>query len=207
MTFSLSYLDPPWRFEVYNRESGLKKSADNHYPTMTRDELMAFAAVVDHAAAKDALLVGWAYDPMYDFCMDFYKACGFSWVTPLFHWNKIGKNGKRRMGTGYHTRGGGSEECWLFKRGRGLKVLRHDIRKDFDYPIMEHSRKPPIVRDWLVQLYGDVPRIEYFARGRTPGWSVHGLEVDKFTESAYAPTKTETNGGVVPVPHGTPATP
>ena len=25
--------DPPWRFEPFGRETGLDRSADNHYPT------------------------------------------------------------------------------------------------------------------------------------------------------------------------------
>jgi len=34
------------------------------------------------------------------------------------------------------------------------------------------------VRDRIVQLYGDVPRVELFARQRAPGWTVSGNGVD-----------------------------
>ncbi|MDX7178677.1 MT-A70 family methyltransferase, partial [Klebsiella pneumoniae] len=51
-------------------------------------------------------------------------------------------------------------------------------------PRMEHSAKPPIVRDKLVELVGDIPRIELFARGVMPdgwqGWGnqcVNGLQL------------------------------
>ena len=81
---------------------------------------------------------------------------------------------------GYHTRGGGCEECWLFKRGRGLPVLRHDIRKEFYSPVREHSRKPDEVSNWLISLYGDVKRIELFSRTDRPGWDVWGNEANKF---------------------------
>ena len=84
------------------------------------------------------------------------------------------------FGLGYHTRGGGCEECWLFKRGKGLPVLRHDIRKEFYAPIREHSRKPDKVAGWLVDLYGDVPRLEMFARTQRTGWEVFGNETNKF---------------------------
>jgi Transcriptional activator, adenine-specific DNA methyltransferase len=39
-----------------------------------------------------------------------------------------------------------------------------------------HSRKPPVFRDMIVELLGDRPRIELFARERWPGWDVWGHE-------------------------------
>jgi len=39
-----------------------------------------------------------------------------------------------------------------------------------------HSRKPAIFRDLIVELLGDRPRIELFARERWPGWDCWGLE-------------------------------
>jgi N6-adenosine-specific RNA methylase IME4 len=35
----------------------------------------------------------------------------------------------------------------------------------------------PEVRDRIVELMGDVPRIELFARAKTEGWSVWGNEI------------------------------
>ena len=45
-------------------------------------------------------------------------------------------------------------------------------------PVEQHSKKPDIVRDKIVSLTGDVPRIELFARQTTPGWDVWGNEVN-----------------------------
>ena len=81
------------------------------------------------------------------------------------------------LGLGYHTRAGGTEQCWLFRRGKGLPVLRHDIRRSFYAPVGRHSAKPHCVAAWLVDLYGDCPRIELFARDRKPGWAAWGNEV------------------------------
>jgi N6-adenosine-specific RNA methylase IME4 len=41
-------------------------------------------------------------------------------------------------------------------------------------PPGEHSAKPPEVRERIVKLMGDLPRIELFARERTEGWDVFG---------------------------------
>lgn len=44
--------------------------------------------------------------------------------------------------------------------------------------VREHSRKPDEARDRIVQLMGDLPRIELFAREKVPGWDVWGNEVE-----------------------------
>jgi N6-adenosine-specific RNA methylase IME4 len=40
----------------------------------------------------------------------------------------------------------------------------------------EHSRKPAVIRDLIVELLGDRPKIELFARERVPGWDGWGDE-------------------------------
>lgn len=42
----------------------------------------------------------------------------------------------------------------------------------------EHSRKPAIVRDNIVQLLGDRPRVELFAREHVDGWNAWGDELE-----------------------------
>ena len=42
----------------------------------------------------------------------------------------------------------------------------------------KHSEKPPEARDRIVQLLGDLPRIELFAREKVEGWDVIGYEVN-----------------------------
>jgi len=47
-------------------------------------------------------------------------------------------------------------------------------------PLAEHSTKPAEVRHRLELLYGDVPRVELFARGpRAPGWVGFGNECEQ----------------------------
>lgn len=44
----------------------------------------------------------------------------------------------------------------------------------------EHSRKPPIVREMITRLLGDLPRIELFAREQTEGWGALGNDINHF---------------------------
>ena len=41
-----------------------------------------------------------------------------------------------------------------------------------------HSKKPEEARRRIEQLMGDVPRIELFARRKSPGWAVWGNELE-----------------------------
>lgn len=62
-------------------------------------------------------------------------------------------------------------------KGRRLQIYL----RPFSWLILrlqEHSKKPHEVRERIVQLMGDLPRIELFARQATPGWDVWGNEVD-----------------------------
>jgi N6-adenosine-specific RNA methylase IME4 len=43
---------------------------------------------------------------------------------------------------------------------------------------LRHSQKPQIFRDLILKASGDLPRIELFAREKTPGWDVWGNEVE-----------------------------
>lgn len=179
--------DPPWRFEVRSRDTGLGRAPDAHYSTMSVDQMIALAPT----AAPNALLGMWVYDPMLPAALRLANEWGFEFCTVLFRWLKTTEHPGQLalfpieapdppMGLGYHTRGGGCEEMWLFKRGKGLPVLRHDIQKEFYAPVREHSRKPDEVPVWITQLYGDVPRLEMFTRTRRPGWDLFGNEIDKF---------------------------
>ncbi len=187
----LLYADCPWRFAVRDRATGLGRAPDRHYPTMTTKQLCNMKLPCD--LADNAYAVLWVYDPMIPDVFEVARAWGFEkYITVLFRWIKT-TDGQFRLfdpgerlnfGMGYHTRGGGCEEAWLFKRGKGLPVLRHDIRKEFYSPVREHSRKPDQVAGWLTDLYGDVPRMEMFARTTRAGWQAFGNETAKFAEAA-----------------------
>jgi N6-adenosine-specific RNA methylase IME4 len=64
----------------------------------------------------------------------------------------------------------------IAKRGR-IKRVDASVRSVIIAKVAKHSAKPPEVRDRIVQLCGDVPRIELFARERDDGWEAWGDEV------------------------------
>ena len=56
-------------------------------------------------------------------------------------------------------------------------VVDNTISSVLMTPRERHSKKPDIVRDKIVQLCGDLPRIELFARERAEGWDSWGNEI------------------------------
>ena len=79
-------------------------------------------------------------------------------------------------GLGYWTRSN-SEICLLATKGNPKRISK-SVHQVCDARIMQHSKKPDEIRNRIVQLMGDIPRIELFAREKAEGWHVWGDEVD-----------------------------
>lgn len=80
------------------------------------------------------------------------------------------------MGSGNYTRSN-SEICLIGVKGKKLPRNDMGICSVIDTPVQEHSTKPEIIRKKIVQLLGDLPRIELFARCQRNGWDAYGNEV------------------------------
>ncbi len=129
---------------------------------------------VEQISQPDSILALWATYPILPQALDVVKAWGFEYSTVLFTWVKRNRvSNSYFWGCGSYTRAN-AEIVLLGKKGKGLPRKRKDIHQIIDSQIMEHSRKPDIVRTKLVQLFGDVPRVELFARTKIHGWEVWG---------------------------------
>lgn len=69
-----------------------------------------------------------------------------------------------------------SEDCLFAVKGKLPERIDAGIIQSFTAPRLAHSQKPDFVREKLVQLLGDVPRIELFARQSSHGFDVWGNE-------------------------------
>ena len=59
------------------------------------------------------------------------------------------------------------------------QIKSHSVRQIIEEPIQAHSVKPEETLRRIVDLLGDVPRIELFARQRVPGWDAWGDEIEE----------------------------
>lgn len=107
---------------------------------------------------------------------DLVESWGFKIKTmTAFNWVKLTKKGKKHFGMGFWTRAG-SECCLIAVKGK-TKPVNRSIRSVIEAKVEAHSKKPDIFADRIVELCGDLPRIELFARDKKRGWDVWGNEV------------------------------
>lgn len=173
--FPIVYADPAWAY----RDAKTRGAAEKHYRTMSTAELCALP--VPALAAPDAVLLMWATWPTMIDALRVGAAWGFEYKTAGFVWVKTTADGKRpAFGMGHYTRAN-SEPLLLFRRGKGTKRVNASVRQVVFAPRGRHSAKPPEVRDLIVSLFGDVPRVELFARERAPGWASWGDRLDADT--------------------------
>lgn len=182
-------MDPPWKYLTWSKK-GAGRSPDNHYPTMTVDELKALP--VRDVAAKDCVLFMWVIDSHVQIAFELLAAWGFKYKTIGFYWAKTNKDGSWFMNTGHWTRANPESvmECYLgdteqeveraFLSTIGHPSRREDgknVRRLIVSPRMEHSRKPEETHRRIEALV-DGPYLELFARRPYGEWTVWGNEID-----------------------------
>jgi N6-adenosine-specific RNA methylase IME4 len=103
-------------------------------------------------------------------------AWGFNYITCGFTWVKQNpKNKGIYSGLGHWTNGN-AELCLFAKKGQPKRIQKN-VKQIILSPRGKHSVKPVEARNRIVQLLGDLPRIELFARHQSVGWDCWGNEV------------------------------
>jgi len=172
--YKIIYADPPWQYRVYSKK-GQGRSAENHYHTMNIKDIMALP--VDKIADKDCILFLWITFPCLKEGIEVMERWGFKYKTCGFNWVK--RNKKKNtyfMGLGFWTRSN-SEVCLIGTKGQPKRVSK-SVPQICDARIMEHSKKPAEIRERIVELCGELPRVELFARDKVKGWDSLGDEID-----------------------------
>lgn len=173
--YKIIYADPPWKFQVWCFGTGSGRSPDNHYSTMTLEDICALP--ISGIADKNCILFLWTTFPKLEEAFQVIKAWGFKYKTCAFVWAKQNlKADSFFVGLGYWTRSS-VEICLLATRG-APKRINKSVRQLVVSHRREHSRKPDEVRDRIVELVGDLPRIELFAREKVEGWDCWGDGVE-----------------------------
>jgi len=169
--YDIVYADPPWRYN----DVGCNGAVEAHYNTMTLDGIKAMP--IADLVNDNAVLFMWATWPMLPESLDVIKAWGFQYKSVGFVWVKKNRSDCYEFfGLGRWTRGN-TEFCLLATRGKPRRVAKGVNQLCF-FPIRGHSRKPDEIRHRIVELMGDLPRVELFAREKHDGWDCWGNEVD-----------------------------
>lgn len=180
MTYEIVYADFPWPYTPFG-------TGKLPYAHMKEDDIAAF----DWAPylAKRCVAFCWATGPKLDVAM----RCGEEWATRFglrfagipYIWVKTKQDGTPIGASGPRPR--------LVKPLDEFVLAFSTTPNERTFPLLterqvqhvfepkpgrgDHSRKPAVFRDLIVELLGDRPRIELFARERIPGWDAWGNEV------------------------------
>lgn len=172
--YSVIYADPPWAYRVWSQK-GKGRSAESHYPTMEKKAIQQLP--VPKISAANSVLFLWVTAPCLIEGIELIHAWGFTYKTVAFTWVKQNKRSDGIfMGMGYYTRAN-AEYCLLATRGKVLERNSRSVSSVVVSHVERHSKKPNEVRHRIEELFGDLPRIELFARDYADGWDCWGNEV------------------------------
>ena len=171
--YQIIYADPPWIFKVWSDKA--QRNVADHYPVMKVEDIKRIP--VQDMAADNAVLCVWATFPNLKYALEVIEAWGFEYKTVAFTWVKKNKKVDSLFwGNGYYTRSN-AEICLLATKGKPLARLSRSVHSVILSRVQEHSKKPDIIREKIVEFSGDIPRIELFARQYADGWDCWGNEV------------------------------
>ena len=176
--YSIIYADPPWEY----KESGSgSRVVSGHYNTMDIRDIELLP--VNSISEDKSILFLWATFPRLPQCLGVISAWGFEYYGLGFDWVKTSKNGNPSWGMGYYTRQN-TEVCLIGvkKKPNRFKPLVRNILSVVHSNRLKHSEKPSLFKDKIVEVIGDIPRIELFARNKTEGWDSWGNEVESDIE-------------------------
>ena len=174
MKYQIIYADPPWKYLWGEGKDGGHFAPEKHYETMTTDEICQLD--VKALRAPNCALFMWATMPALPDAFKVLTAWGFKYKTCAFSWVKTKADGQPLRGMGSYTKSN-IEICLLGMRGH-IKSADKTVPQILMHPRLGHSVKPPVVRERIVQLFGDLTRIELFSRQRAPGWDAAGFGID-----------------------------
>lgn len=186
--YKIIYADPAWSYDDKSLNRG---GALRHYNTMSVEEIKDLP--IKELSDDDCLLFMLATFPKLQEGLDVIKAWGFEFKTCAFVWVKTNKRTNVKqlsflpsesfdsfMGMGRWTRSN-AEICLLGIKGKP-KRQNAGVHQLIYAPIDKHSKKPDETRQRIIELCGDLPRIELFAREKKDGWDVWGNEVKETIE-------------------------
>ncbi len=208
--YSLILADPPWQYDnkqqndptrggITYPQMTMQELYDLPMQTIAADNSVlvlwvTFPKLMDTYYASKERVSGVKNEQQYH-PLSIIRQWGFRPVTTLFVWIKLRPKGvidcidtgKEMLllddvysGLGRYTNSN-AEIAIIARRGKMLERVNKNVKQVIFAPIRKHSEKPREQYERLHHLFGDVPRIELFARKQNPppeGWDATGLDYD-----------------------------
>jgi N6-adenosine-specific RNA methylase IME4 len=148
--------DPAWPYKVYSPETGMDRSAENHYPTSSIEEIAALD--VASIAARDCALFLWSTAFILKKALYVMEAWGFEYKSHAI-W------AKHKFGNGYwfHNK---HEVLLVGTRGEPPAPAFGDQWESWiEASVGEHSAKPEKFLQLIEAYFPSLPKIELNRRG------------------------------------------
>ena len=165
--YQIIYADPPWSYDDKLGSNSAKMGAcEYHYKTMSLEDICSLP--INSITDDNCILFLWATMPKLQEAFKVINAWGFKHKTTAFTWIKLNPKANTIFkGIGRWVQGN-AELVLLATKGKPKR-----ISKAISQIVMakrgKHSQKPTEVKNRIVQLMGDLPRIELFAREKADG--------------------------------------
>lgn len=195
--YHIIYADPPWTYND-RRENGngtkFGGGAMGHYPTLTIKDIKNLP--IYKITENNCVLYLWVTFPLLKEGLEVMKSWGFKYKTLGFSWHKLNKNGNLFFGIGSYTKSN-AEICLMGTKGKvgimkkdnngnwiitdpkeKLCTISNNVSSAINSIREKHSKKPDEIRNRIVELFGDVSKIELFARNKYEGWDSIGYDID-----------------------------
>lgn len=176
--FNVIYADPPWQYsskQLQKYDGERFRPLEEEYDTMTIEDIKKLP--INKLSDKDCALFMWVTDSHLKEGIEVIEAWGFKYVTVVFIWEKLSSKGNSVSNVAPWTMKN-CEICLLATKGHLTKYKKcNNLQQIVKAERTKHSRKPNEVRQRIDKLFGDIPRLELFAREYPLGWNVWGNEV------------------------------
>lgn len=176
--YQIIYADPPWRYSFSKSDS---RKIENHYPTMTLQEICD----MDVPSDDNAALYLWTTAPKLLEGIRVLESWGFTYKSQAV-WDK------EKMGMGYWFRG--QHEILLVGTKGKFSPPPSSLRTAsvYRYKRGKHSKKPDEIRQLISDWFPNCEKLELFCRFPDDGWDVFGNEV----ENSISLPNTENNHAI-----------
>lgn len=160
--YDVIYCDPPWQYS----NSGFEMSAENHYPTMSTDQLCELK--ISELSATNSICFMWVTNPLLEDGLRVLKQWDFEYKTN-FVWTKD------KHTAGFYVYG--QHELLLI----GVKGSMIPVGEKFKSIITGnndiHSKKPEITYTIIEKMFPGFKYLELFARNTKDNWKAWGNEL------------------------------
>ena len=132
---------------------------------------------IEKIIAEDAACFLWVVDSHIKEGIQILERWGFKYKTIAFNWIKTTKNNKKRYNFSPWTLKSWELVLLGIKGKMGQFKQLNNIKGLVEAERIQHSRKPDEIRHRIDKLFGELEKIELFARRSAPGWDAWGNEL------------------------------